>query len=162
MAIRNIVMDNEEIIRKKSREVIEFNQKLWDLLDDMYETMQKNEGVGLAAVQVGILKRVAIVDIGDGKFELINPVIVVKKGKQTGSEGCLSSPEEYGDVTRPMYVQVKAFNRSGKEYFIQADELFARALCHEIDHLDGKLFKDLATDVTVIDEESAMKKRRRR
>ncbi len=152
MAIRKIVYDYEDMIRKKSREVTEFNQKLWDLLDDMAETMYNADGVGLAAVQIGILRRIAVVDTGEKLYELINPVIIEKSGEQTGTEGCLSSPDEYGIVTRPMNVTVKALDRNGKEYTVSGQELLARAFCHEIDHLDGILFKDLASEMVDLEE----------
>lgn len=152
MAIRTICLDTEDILRKKSREVTEFNQKLWNLLDDMAETMYKSEGVGLAAVQVGILKRVVLVDIGDKLYEMINPEIISVEGEQEGLEGCLSSPTEYGKVKRPMSVTVKAFDRNGQEYKLEGKELAARAICHEVDHLNGILFKDLATEIMNIEE----------
>ncbi len=144
MALRNILGDEEELLRKKSREVVKFDQRLWDLLDDMAETMYKANGVGLAAPQVGVLRRAVVVDIGEGLIELINPVIVSKKGTQSGSEGCLSSPGRYGLVTRPMKVKVKALDRYGKPVSYEGKELLARAFCHEVDHLDGILFQDLA------------------
>lgn len=162
MAIRKIVMDNEEILRKTSREVTEFNERLWQMLDDMTETMRNADGVGLAAVQVGMLRRVAVVDCGEKLYELINPIIVEQSGEQIGSEGCLSSPNEYGDVLRPMFVRVKAFDRYGKEYFVDGTQLLARALCHEIDHLNGILFKDLAKETVVIDEASKSKRKIRK
>lgn len=147
MAIRTIINDKDEILRKKSREVTEFNQKLWTLLDDMAETMYRAEGVGLAAVQVGVLRRVTVIDAGEKLYELINPVIVKESGEQTASEGCLSSPNEYGDVSRPMQVTVNAVDRIGKPFTLEGTELLARALCHEIDHMDGVLFKDKATNL---------------
>lgn len=159
MAIRTIVLDTDEILRKKSREVTEFNEKLWMLLDDMAQTMYRAEGVGLAAVQVGVLRRVAVVDAGNQLYELINPEIVESSGEQEGSEGCLSSPEEYGIVIRPMNVRVKAYDRHGKQYFVDGEELLARALCHEIDHLNGVLFKDLATEMLPPDPPPARKRR---
>lgn len=117
-------------------------EKLHILLDDMYETMQSRDGVGLAAPQVGILKRAVVIDVGDGKIELINPEIVEESGEQTGSEGCLSVPGVFGEVTRPNVVTVKAQDRDGKWFKITGKELLARAFCHEIEHLDGKLFLD--------------------
>lgn len=147
MAKRKIVLDTEELLRKKSREVTDFNEKLWQLLDDMAETMYDADGVGIAAVQVGVLRRAVIIDIGERKYEMINPVIIESEGEQKGSEGCLSSPNEYGIVKRPMRVKAKAFDRNGNEYIVEGDELLARAICHEIDHLDGILFKDLATEM---------------
>ena len=152
MAKRSIVLEKDATLRKKSRLVTEYNEKLWQLLDDMAETMYSADGVGLAAVQVGVLRRVVVIDTGDTLFEVINPVFVEKSGEQTGIEGCLSSPEEYGDVTRPMHVIIKANDRNGKLYQIEGDGLLARALCHEIDHLEGVLFKDLATEMYDIEE----------
>lgn len=142
MAKRNILIEGDETLRKKSREVTEYNEKLWQLLDDMAETMYAADGVGLAGVQVGILRRVVVIDVGDHRYELINPEIVESSGSQTGSEGCLSFPDEFGEVTRPMYVKVRAFDRYGKEYTAEGEGLLARAFCHEIDHLDGVLFVD--------------------
>ncbi len=142
MALRNIRTKGDDILYKKCKEVKSFDKKLGILLDDMYETMQKNEGVGIAASQVGILKRAYVVDIGEGKTEFINPVIVSSEGSQTGQEGCLSVPGEVGNVERPKKVTVKAFDRDGNEFELTAEDLFARAICHELDHLDGILFLD--------------------
>lgn len=142
MAIRNIRIDGDEILRKKSREVEKIDKRIIDLLDDMYDTMQQAEGVGLAAVQVGILKRVVVIDVGQGPIELINPEIIDEEGKEINIEGCLSIPEVYGEVERPKTVTVKAKNRDGVEYILTGEGLLARALCHEIDHLNGVLFKD--------------------
>ncbi len=150
MAIRNILKDHEDTLRKKSKIVEKFDQKLWTLLDDMKDTMRLAEGVGLAAPQVGMLKRVAIIDIsgdGTGLIELINPEITFRSDdKQIGDEGCLSSPGEYGLVARPMTVTVKALDRNGMPVEHTGEGLFARAVCHEVDHLDGILFKDLVID----------------
>ena len=140
MAYREIRTKDDEVLSKVCKEVKNFDKKLWILLDDMYDTMQKSNGVGLAAPQVGILKRACVIDIGEGKVELINPVIVKTEGSQTGSEGCLSVPGVYGEVERPNFVTVKAFDRHGKEIEVSGKELMARALCHEIEHLDGHLF----------------------
>ena len=142
MAIREIREKGDEILYKKCKAVVKFDEKLHILLDDMYETMQSRDGVGLAAPQVGILKRAVVIDVGDGKIELINPEIVEESGEQTGSEGCLSVPGVFGEVTRPNVVTVKAQDRDGKWFKITAKELLARAFCHEIEHLDGKLFLD--------------------
>lgn len=142
MAIREIREKGDEILYKKCKAVVKFDEKLHILLDDMYETMQSRDGVGLAAPQVGILKRAVVIDIGDGKIELINPEIVEESGEQTGSEGCLSIPGVFGEVTRPNVVTVKAQDRDGKWFKITGKELLARAFCHEIEHLDGKLFLD--------------------
>ena len=142
MAIREIREKGDEILYKKCKAVVKFDEKLHILLDDMYETMQSRDGVGLAAPQVGILKRAVVIDVGDGKIELINPEIVEESGEQTGSEGCLSVPGVFGVVTRPNVVTVKAQDRDGKWFKITGKELLARAFCHEIEHLDGKLFLD--------------------
>lgn len=142
MAIRNIRTDNDPILRKKSRVVENFDEKLWVLLDDMKDTMYQAEGVGLAAVQVGILKRVVIVDVGDGLIELINPEIIEIDGEQFGVEGCLSLPGKSGYTLRPMTVKVKAQNRNGNWCVYKGTELKAKAFCHEIDHLDGTLYID--------------------
>ncbi len=143
MALRDIVIEGDKILTKKCRVVEKFDEKLARLLDDMEETLVKAEGVGLAAPQVGLLKRVCIVDVGDedGLIELINPKIIMFSGEQEGAEGCLSCPNEYGIVKRPMYVTVKAQDRHGKEFTIKGEGLKARAFCHEIDHLDGILYK---------------------
>lgn len=142
MAIREIREKGDEILYKKCKAVVKFDEKLHILLDDMYETMQSRDGVGLAAPQVGILKRAVVIDVGDGKIELINPEIVEESGEQTGSEGCLSVPGVFGEVTRPNVVTIKAQDRDGKWFKITGKELLARAFCHEIEHLDGKLFLD--------------------
>ena len=142
MALREIREKGDEILYKKCKAVVKFDEKLHILLDDMYETMQSRDGVGLAAPQVGILKRAVVIDVGDGKIELINPEIVEESGEQTGSEGCLSVPGVFGEVTRPNVVTVKAQDRDGKWFKITGKELLARAFCHEIEHLDGKLFLD--------------------
>ena len=142
MALRQIVKIGEPVLRKKSKVVKEINDRLIDLLDDMADTMYEADGVGLAAPQVGILKRVVVVDIGDGLIELINPEIIEAEGEYLDNEGCLSVPGESGDVLRPYRVKVRALNRFGETIEIEGEELLARAFCHEIDHLDGILFVD--------------------
>lgn len=142
MAIRQIRTKGDEILYKNCKEVKNFDEKLHILLDDMYDTLQKNNGVGLAAPQVGILKRAAVIDVGDGVIELVNPEIIEQSGSQIGSEGCLSVPNVWGEVERPNVVTVKAQDRNGKWFKITGEELLARAFCHEIEHLDGKLFLD--------------------
>ena len=142
MAIRNVVKKGDEVLKKVSRPVEKFDEKLWELLDDMAETMYKNEGVGLAAVQVGVLKRVVTIDVGEGLIELVNPEIIEAKGSQEDSEGCLSFPNEFGIVERPNEVKVKAFDRNGNPVEYTGAGLLARAFCHELDHLDGIVFKD--------------------
>ena len=142
MALRNIRTEGDPILRKVCREITESNDRLRELVENMIDTMYEANGVGLAAPQVGILKRVAVIDIGDGPVILINPVIVEESGSQTGQEGCLSVPGKAGIVTRPNYVKVKAFDLDMNEYFVEGEELMARALCHEIAHLDGDLYID--------------------
>ena len=142
MALRQIRKKGDEILYKKSKEVLKFDEKLAELLDDMYETMQNAEGVGLAAPQVGVLRRCVVIDIGEGKIELVNPVIEKAEGEQIGQEGCLSIPDFWGDVKRPEKVKVSAFNRKGKKIKVKGEGLLAVALCHEIDHLNGELFDD--------------------
>ena len=142
MALRNIVKLGDPILRKKSREVTKFDDRLFTLLDDMKQTMYKSEGVGLAAVQVGVLKRVVVLDCGDGFLELINPEIVSGEGEQIEQEGCLSLPEKYGSTIRPKTVKVRAQDRTGKWHMYKGEGLKARSFCHEIDHLDGVLFID--------------------
>lgn len=142
MAIRNIRKLGEDILRKKCRVVDTIDDKITTLLDDMIDTMQNADGVGLAAPQVGILKRIAVIDVGEGVIELINPEIIKTEGKETNVEGCLSVPGKWGTVERPQKVTVRATGRDGKEYEITGEGLLARALCHEIDHLDGVVFVD--------------------
>lgn len=145
MAIRNIRVDDDPILRKTSRPVTEFNDRLFDLLDDMKETLYKSGGVGLAAPQVGVLRRVVVMDVSEDRsdyIELINPEITGIEGSQTDTEGCLSLPGLYGTVTRPMVVKVKAQNREGKWCLYKGEGLKARCFCHELDHLDGILYKD--------------------
>lgn len=146
MALREIVKYGDDILRKKCRPVTEFNQKLWTLLDDMKETLEEAKGAGLAAPQVGMLRRVCIINVHDehGNIELINPEIISVDGVQVGGEGCLSLPGEWHEVKRPMRVTVKAQDRNGNEFTITGEGLLARALCHETDHLDGVLFIDKA------------------
>ncbi|MBQ9673724.1 MAG: peptide deformylase [Ruminococcus sp.] len=143
MAIRNIVKEGDDVLRKKCRDVVKFDDRLHTLLDDMAETMHQAEGVGLAAPQVGVIRRVVVIDIGDGVIELINPVIIKAEGEQTTPEGCLSMPGEYGLTKRPMFVTVKAQDRNGKVFEISGEGLLAKAFCHELDHLEGVLYKDI-------------------
>lgn len=142
MAIRNILEGDNPRLRKKSREVTKINQRIIDLLDDMAETMSNARGVGIAAPQVGVLRRVVVIDVGDGIMELINPVIVSEEGSSRGEEACLSFPDESGYVVRPEKIVVKALDRDGVEHEYVGEGLLARALAHEIDHLDGVLFVD--------------------
>lgn len=142
MAIRNIVTEGDEILRKVCRKVEKFDNKLEELLEDMAETMYNSNGVGLAAPQVGLLKRIVVIDVGEELIELINPVIIEKSGEQREVEGCLSIPGEYGITIRPMKVTVEAQDRNGNYFQVKGEGLLARAFCHEIDHTDGILFKD--------------------
>jgi len=151
MAIRNILREGDPLLNKKCRQIEDFNERLWTLLDDMKETLYKANGVGLAAPQVGVLRRAVIVldtEVGPDEeekiIELINPVIVRQEGEQTGPEGCLSIPGVYGVVTRPDTVTVRAFDRNGREFETTGVGLTARAFCHELDHLEGHLFSELA------------------
>lgn len=142
MALRNIRVNGDVVLRKKSREVKEINEKILTLIEDMKETMYHANGVGLAAPQIGILRKVVVIDVGEGPIVLINPEIISKEGSQIDEEGCLSIPGVQGKVDRPMKVTVKALNEKGEEFILEGQELLARAICHEIDHLDGVLFID--------------------
>ena len=142
MALRQIVQIGDPVLRKKSKVVEKIDAKIIQLLDDMADTMYHADGVGLAAPQVGILKRVVVIDIGDGLLELINPEIIETSGEQLDDEGCLSVAGEAGAVRRPYRVKVRACDRNGNLFEIEGEELLARAFCHEIDHLDGVLFVD--------------------
>lgn len=142
MALREIRKYGDEVLRKKSRKVEKIDDRLQVLLDDMLDTMYDSDGVGLAAPQVGILKRVIVIDIGEGPVFLINPEIIEEEGFYIDEEGCLSLPGEAGNVKRPYKVKVKALDREGNEIIVEGEELMARALCHEIDHLNGVLFVD--------------------
>ena len=141
MAIRNIVRSGDPILAKKSREVEKFDARLWQLLDDMKQTMYNANGVGLAAVQGGTLRRAVVIDCGDGYIELVNPEIIGSEGEQFAEEGCLSFPGETGVTCRPAVVKVKAQDRNGKWCIYKGEALKARCFCHEIDHLDGIVFK---------------------
>ncbi len=142
MAIREIVTHSDPALSKVCRSVLNFDERLALILDDMADTMYEADGCGLAANQVGILRRYCIVDVGDGLIELINPVIIEQSGSQVGEEGCLSFPGEFGIVERPMKVTVKAQDRTGKTFTVTGEGLKARAFCHEIDHLDGIVYKN--------------------
>lgn len=141
MALRKIVTEGDDVLLKKCRTVEKFDSKLHTLLDDMIETLHDSGGVGLAAPQVGIMRRVCVIDIGDGVVEYVNPQIISTEGAHDVVEGCLSSPGEFGIVNRPQKVVAKAFDRNGNEFTIEGEDLFAQAMCHEFDHLDGVLFK---------------------
>lgn len=152
MAIRNIRTDEDSILRKKSREVEKFDDRLFQLLDDMADTMYSADGVGLAAVQVGVLRRVVIIDIGEGLMELINPEIVEEDGIQCDVEGCLSLPGKQAYTMRPMSVTVKSQNRNGNWCVYKGTGLKAKAFCHEIDHLDGILYVDKIATQDEVDQ----------
>ena len=157
MAIRNLRFEGDPILRKTSKEVKEITPKIVELVDDMLETMYESNGVGLAAPQVGILKRIVVIDVGEGPIVLINPEIIKTEGSQTGDEGCLSVPGKAGTVTRLNEVTVRFMGEDGEWYELEGTELLARAICHECDHLDGKLYVDLVEgdlhDVTYTDDE---------
>lgn len=142
MAFRKIVEIGDDKLRKVCKPVEKFDKRLKDLLDDMADTMYKAEGVGLAGPQVGILRRLAVIDVGDGLFKMVNPVIVESEGEQVGLEGCLSVPGRRGEVTRPNIVTVQYQDENGEPVTLRASEFFARAVCHELDHLDGVLYID--------------------
>ena len=159
MALRNIVTVGDPILGKKARTVTKFDDKLAELLDDMFETMHHANGVGLAGPQVGILRRVVVVDTGEDEIELVNPEVVsVSEEKQTGMEGCLSLPGKYGIVTRPMQATVRAQDRFGDWYEYDGEELLARAFLHEIDHLDGHMYTELAERMLTEEEIEQMAK----
>jgi peptide deformylase len=143
MAIRNLRFEGDSILRKTSKEVKEVTPKVRELIDDMLETMYESNGVGLAAPQVGVLKRIVVIDVGEGPLVMINPQILKTEGSQTGDEGCLSVPGKAGQVTRPNEVTVRFMDEDGEYYELEGTELLARAICHECDHLDGKLYVDL-------------------
>lgn len=143
MAIRTIRIQGDEVLNKRCREVTEMTPRIATLIEDMIETMHDANGVGLAASQVGVLKRIVVIDIGEGPIVLINPTILETEGSQTGDEGCLSLPGKAGQVTRPNYVKVRALDENMVERELEGTELLARAFCHELDHLDGHLYTEL-------------------
>ena len=143
MALRTIRKQGDPILTKKCRPIKEMTPKIRELIFDMMETMYDAYGVGLAAPQVGILKRLVVIDVGDGPIVLINPEIIEADGEQTGDEGCLSVPGMAGQVTRPNYVKVRALDQNMEEVELEGTELLARAFCHELDHLDGKMYTEL-------------------
>lgn len=151
MAIRNIRKDGDEILRKKAKEVDAINDKIRILLQDMADTLYKADGVGLAAPQVGVLKRVVVIDVGEGLLELVNPIFRSQSGQQVTTEGCLSVPGVWGELNRPSHVVVEAYNGKGEKVVIEGEGLLATALCHELDHLEGILFKDKA--IRILDPE---------
>ena len=156
MAIRNLRYEGDPILRKTSKEVKEVTPKIRELIDDMLETMYEANGVGLAAPQVGVLKRIVVIDVGEGPLVMDNPQVVKTSGSQTGDEGCLSVPGKAGTVTRPDEVTVRFMGEDGEWYELEGRELLARAICHECDHLDGKLYIDIVEGElhdTVMEEE---------
>lgn len=143
MAIRNIREIGDEVLRKKCKPVKEITPKVLELIEDMLDTMYQADGVGLAAPQVGVLKRIVVIDVGSGPLVLINPEILETDGEQTGTEGCLSVPGKFGIVTRPNYVKAKTLDKNFNEITVEGTELLARAICHELAHLDGELYVDV-------------------
>lgn len=158
MALRNIVTEGDSVLTKKCRKVEKFDSRLHELLDDMIETLHDSDGVGLAAPQVGILRRITVIDIGEGVTEFINPEIIEQSGEQEVIEGCLSCPNEFGIIKRPAYVKAKAFDRNGNEFTIEGEEFFAQAMSHEFDHLDGIIFKSKVERMISQEELEAMRK----
>jgi len=142
MAIRKVRIFGDDVLRKRCKEITEMTPKIKVLIEDMLDTMYEEDGVGLAAPQVGILKRLVVIDVGEGPIVMINPEILETSGEQTGYEGCLSYPGKTGIVKRPNYVKAKALDENMEEFIIEGEELLARAICHELDHLDGKLYTD--------------------
>ena len=142
MALRQIRIQGDAVLEKTCREVKEMTPRIRELIDDMLDTMYDANGVGLAGPQVGVLKRICVIDIGEGPIVLINPVIIASDGEQTGDEGCLSLPGKAGVVTRPNYVKVQAFDEDMNRIELEGEELLARAFCHEIDHLDGHMYTE--------------------
>lgn len=153
MAKRFVVQTGDPVLRQRSAEVKSFNRELCALLDDMKETVRAENGAGLAAPQIGVSQRVVVIDVEEGFFELVNPVIISKKGSQTGPEGCLSVKGKQGVVTRPEKVKAEYRDRNGKKHKLTAEGFFARAVCHECDHLDGVLYTDIAEELYDLTEE---------
>jgi len=153
MGLRQLRTEGDEILRKKAKPVKEINEKIIALLDDMRETLIEKNGVGLAAPQVGVLKRVAIVEYEDDFYELINPVIIASEDTQTCDEACLSVPGYHGDIERPLSITVEAMNRDGETFTVTVEEYLASVFCHELDHLDGVLYLDKATNVRPIEKD---------
>lgn len=153
MATLNIVKEGDEVLRKVCKPVTTITPRTLRLLDDMIETLHKADGVGLAAPQVGVLRRIAVVEVEEGQtYELLNPEIIAREGEQEELEGCLSIPDEWGITKRPAKVTVRAMNRTGETYEVTGEGLLARAFCHEIDHLDGVLYKDKAIHMLTREE----------
>lgn len=156
MALRNILTEGEPALNKVSRRVTRFDDRLHMLIDDMVDTLEDANGVGLAAPQVGVLRRVVVVDAGDEILEMVNPEILEESGEQTGMEGCLSVPGKYGIVTRPNLVKIRAQDRDGNWYEAEGEELIARAFCHELEHLDGHLYTEKVERFLTDDEIKAL------
>ena len=155
MALREVRIQGDPILEKPCRPIKEVTERIQTLIDDMLETMYEHDGVGLAAPQVGVLKRLVVIDVGEGPIVMINPEIIETSGEQCGPEGCLSLPGKYGTVTRPNYVKAKFFDENMDEYEIEGEELLARAICHELDHLDGHMYTELAEGPLYTAEEMA-------
>lgn len=153
MAIRNIVTLGDDVLTKKCRPVEKFDDRLKELIEDLFDTLYASGGVGLAAPQVGILRRVAVIDLEDDPIELINPEIIHTDGSQTGTEGCLSNPGKFGIVTRPQKVTVRAQDRFGEWHEYTGEDLLARAFCHETEHLDGRMFMEHVTQWIEVEED---------
>ncbi len=161
MALRQIRTIGDPCLDKVCKKVDEVNERTLTLIDDMLDTMYDADGVGLAAPQVGVLKRIVVIDVGDGPIVMINPEILETSGSQTGSEGCLSVPGKAGNVTRPNYVKAKAYDEEMNEYTIEGEELLARAICHELAHLDGHLYTELV-EGELVDTESAQDNKKKK
>ncbi|MBQ9757903.1 MAG: peptide deformylase [Clostridia bacterium] len=153
MAIRNIVTLGDDVLTKKCRAVEKFDERLVALVEDLFDTLYESGGAGLAAPQVGVLRRVAVIDIDGDPIELVNPEIIHTEGTQTGAEGCLSNPGKYGIVSRPQKVTVRAQDRFGEWHEYTGEDLLARAFCHETEHLDGKMFMDLVSEWIEVEQE---------
>ncbi|MCL2841541.1 MAG: peptide deformylase [Defluviitaleaceae bacterium] len=162
MAIRTIRKEGDEILSKKSKPVKEINDSIFTLLDDMLETMRAQDGVGLAAPQVGALKRVVVIEHEEDLYELINPEIIETEGNQVCNEACLSAPGRCGDIDRPFKITVQALNRHGETVTHTVDDFMASVFCHEIDHLDGVMFLEKATNIQVITEQQMRRRKRER
>jgi peptide deformylase len=153
MSYRYVVQVGDPVLRQKCEEVKCFDKELWDMLDDMKDTVRAENGAGLAAPQIGIAKSVVVIDVSEGFYEMVNPKILSVKGEQTGLEGCLSVKGKQGTVTRPYKVKVEYRDRNGKKHVTTAEDFFARAVCHETDHLSGILYIDKATDVYDVEDD---------
>lgn len=161
MALRQIRTIGDPCLNKVCKKVEDVNERTLTLIDDMLDTMYEADGVGLAAPQVGVLKRIVVIDVGDGPIVMINPEILETSGSQTGSEGCLSVPGKAGTVTRPDYVKAKAYDEEMNEYIIEGEELLARAICHELAHLDGHLYTELVEGELMNTEDADKNKKRK-